>query len=290
MLLRGRPVDLTRPLLVGILNVTPDSFSDGGQLPDPGAVLQRARALVADGADVLDLGGESTRPGAREVSEAEEIARVLPPLHLLARQLAVPLSIDTRRASVARAALEAGASMVNDVSGFGDPDMGCVVAQAGAAWVLMHMPHPVGHMAATALPDDVTEGVHRVLHDLRSCVERAVAAGVPRTQLAVDPGIGFGKTLAQNLALLRSGDALATLGVPLYLGPSRKSFLAAICQARGRDAPVHDRLAGTAAAVTVAVLAGAAFVRVHDVRAMRQVLDVATALREASVVQAGPGG
>jgi dihydropteroate synthase len=267
MNLHGQALDLTRPLLVGILNVTPDSFSDGGTLHGTGAVLRRAQAMVLAGADLLDIGGESTRPGAQEVSEAEELARVLPAIERLATVLTVPLSIDTRRASIARAALLAGAAMVNDVSGFSDPDMADVVANAGAAWVLMHMPHPVGDMPASqrsgAMPADTTAGVRRVLDDLRASLDRAVLAGVPRGQLAVDPGIGFGKTLAQNLALLRAGDAIS--------------------QARGREAPVDQRLPGTAAAVTAAVLAGAAFVRVHDVAAMRQVLDVATALRDAAV-------
>lgn len=285
MLLRGRPVDPTRPQLVGILNVTPDSFSDGGALPDRDAVLRRARAMLLAGADLLDIGGESTRPGAAEVSIEQELARVLPAIELLAANLDVALSIDTRRAIVAQAALQAGAAMVNDVSGFGDPGMGAVVAAHGAAWVLMHMPHPVGDMAAAtrtgAMPGDVPGGLQRIADDLRLAVDRAVAAGVPRSQLAVDPGIGFGKTLAQNLALLRPGGPLATLGLPLYLGPSRKSFIAAICAARGRLTPPDQRLPGTAAAVTAAVLAGAAFVRVHDVEAMRQVMDVATALRDA---------
>ncbi len=283
MLLRGRALDLTRPQLVGILNVTPDSFSDGGALANAQAVLRRAEAMLLAGADLLDIGGESTRPGATAVSIEQELERVLPAIELLTANLDVALSIDTRRAIVARAALQAGAAMVNDVSGFGDAGMAAVVASHGAAWVLMHMPHPLGDMAAAKMPGDVPGGLQRIADDLRLAVDRAVAAGVPRSQLAVDPGIGFGKTLAQNLALLRPGGPLATLGLPLYLGPSRKSFIAAICAARGRETPPNQRLPGTLAAVTAAVLAGAAFVRVHDVEAARQAMDVAMALRDAQV-------
>ena len=279
MRLGGRELDLTRPLLVGILNVTPDSFSDGGQLPDAQAVLARASQMLDDGADLLDIGGESTRPGAEPVGVDVELQRVLPAFAAL-QGLPVPLSIDTRRAKVADAALELGAVMVNDVSGFGDPDMGAVVARHGAAWVLMHMPHAVGAMPqsgrAGAMPAGVAVGLERVAQDLEAAVQRAVAAGVDRRQIAVDPGVGFGKTLQQNLAFLRGGGPLATLGLPLYLGPSRKSFIGAVS-----GAPVGDRVWGTAAAVTAAVLGGAAFVRVHDVAAMRQVVDVATALRDA---------
>ncbi|MFZ4579264.1 MAG: dihydropteroate synthase [Myxococcota bacterium] len=280
MRLGARELDLSRPLLVGILNVTPDSFSDGGNLPDLEAVLRRAEAMVRDGADLLDLGGESTRPGAHPVSVQVELDRVLPAVEALRARLDVPLSVDTRRAAVAEPALRLGATMINDVSGFGDPDMGRVVANAGAAWVLMHMPHAMGQMGASlrseGMPEGVYEGLERITADLAEVVDRAVTAGVERGQLALDPGIGFGKTLGQNLALLRGAGSLVRLGLPVYLGPSRKSFIGAIC-----GAPTDDRLMGTAAAVTAGALAGAAFLRVHDVRQMRQVLDVAIALRDA---------
>lgn len=280
MRLGARELDLSRPLLVGILNVTPDSFSDGGNLPDLEAVLRRAQEMVRDGADLLDLGGESTRPGAHPVSVQIELDRVLPAVEALRARLDVPLSVDTRRAAVAEPALRLGAMMINDVSGFGDPDMGRVVANARAAWVLMHMPHAMGQMGASlrseGMPEGVNEGLERITADLAQVVERAVTAGVERGQLALDPGIGFGKTLGQNLALLRGAGSLVRLGLPVYLGPSRKSFIGVIC-----GAPTDDRLMGTAAAVTAGVLAGAAFLRVHDVRQMRQVLDVAIALRDA---------
>lgn len=290
MRLRDRDYDLKKPLLVGILNLTPDSFSDGGQLQDIDEVLARAEQMLADGADILDLGGESTRPHAQPVTAEEEAARVLPALDALARRLDAPLSIDTRRASVAREALGLGATMVNDVSGFEDPDMGKLVAQTGAAWVLMHMPHAVGQMEwAQKHPkvlESPQEALQQIADDLERIVTRALDAGVQRGQLALDPGLGFGKSVAQNLLLLRPGlrldrglqsaGPLARLGLPLYVGPSRKSFLGAIT-----GAPVEDRLGATAAAVTAAVLAGVAFVRVHDVRMMRQVLDVAVAIRDA---------
>jgi dihydropteroate synthase len=281
MRLRDRDFDLRKPLLVGIVNLTPDSFSDGGQIQTQDDLLRRAEQLVRDGADLLDLGGESTRPNAPPVTAEEEAERVLPAIAAIAQRLDVAISVDTRRAAIAHEALQRGAAMVNDVSGFGDPEMGEVVARAGAAWVLMHMPHAVGAMAwsqkVAALPEDPDAAVGQIAADLAAAVARAERAGVARTQLAIDPGIGFGKSLRQNLALLRRCDGLLQLGLPLYLGPSRKSFLGAIT-----GAPVDDRLGATAAAVTAAVLAGAAFVRVHDVRVMRQVLDVATAIRDAA--------
>lgn len=281
MRLGGRELELQRPLLVGILNLTPDSFSDGGELLEPGKALQRARMLVEQGADLLDLGGESTRPGASEVSEQEELERVVPAVRAITAALAIPVAVDTRRARVAAAALQAGATMINDVSGFSDPDLGQVVARADAAWVLMHMPHQIGAMgwsqAAADWPVDLDEAIVRIATELQETVARALAAGVARSQLAVDPGIGFGKTVEQNLALLRPQAALAKLGLPLYLGPSRKSFLRAVARPGTADAPL-DREFGTAAAVAAAVWAGAAFVRVHRVAAMRQVMDTALAI------------
>lgn len=281
MRLRDRDYDLRKPLLVGILNVTPDSFSDGGQLRDLDDVLRRAEQLQRDGADILDLGGESTRPGAAPVSPQTELNRVLPAVEAIAARLDLPVSVDTRRAAIAAQALRVGATMINDVSGFRDPDMGRIVAQHGAAWVLMHMPHAVGQMLwsqkTKQLQDDPQAALQQIADELAEAVARALASGVARAQLAVDPGIGFGKSLQQNLALLRPSAALSGLGLPLYFGPSRKSFLGAIT-----GTPVDERLGATAAAVTAAVLAGAAFVRVHDVRMMRQVLDVATAIRDAA--------
>lgn len=284
MQLVGRTLDLARPQLVGILNLTPDSFSDGGELPDLAAVIGRAEQLVAAGADLLDVGGESTRPGAQAVPVDEELARVIPAIAQLTRRFAVPVSIDTRKCAVARAALSAGAAMVNDTSGAVQPEMAALVAQSGAGWVLMHAPHPMGQMgwstAVAALPADPASAVAQIAADLQAAVQFALSAGVDRRQLAIDPGIGFGKSVAHNLALLRPQPALGTIGLPLYLGPSRKSFLHKVLRAN-KPADPRDLGWATAAAVTAAVLAGAALVRVHDVAAMRHVVDVATALRDA---------
>jgi len=278
MRLGTRVLDLERTHLVGILNLTPDSFSDGGELPSVDAALRRAEAMVEAGADLLDVGGESTRPGAAAVSTEQEIERVLHVVRALAQRFDTPVSIDTRKASVAAPCIEAGALMVNDVSGFGDPQMGALVARTGVAWVLMHMPNAVGDMGWTEragpMPADLFDGLQRVADDLHAAVKRACEAGVRRQQLAVDPGIGFGKTLAQNLAFLRHPGPIARLDLPVFIGPSRRSFIGAISASE-----VGDRLMGTAAAVTAAVLGGASFVRVHDVAAMRQVVDVAHAIR-----------
>ncbi len=292
MQLHGRTLDLRSPQLVAIVNLTPDSFSDGGELPTLTDVLRRVEQLCEQGADLLDLGGESTRPGAQAVDEQEEVRRVVPAVAAIAARFSVPIAVDTRRASVARAVLGCGAAMINDVSGFSDPAMADAVRAAGAAWVLMHMPHAVGQMQASlrtaAIPADVDAAIDAITLELQDSVARAVQAGVLRSQLAIDPGLGFGKSVAQNLALLLPQPRLASLGLPLYLGPSRKSFLAAVSRDRAiekghgkpRELPANDRLGATAAAVTAAVLANAAFVRVHDVAIMRQVIDIATSLRD----------
>jgi dihydropteroate synthase len=286
MKLGARAIDLSRPHVVGILNITPDSFSDGGELADVEAVLTRAGRMVDAGVDLLDIGGESTRPGASAVCADIELNRVLPAIEALARHHDVPLSIDTRRATVADAALSAGASMVNDVSGFADPAMAEVVRRHGAAWVLMHMPHPVGEMQCSertkTMAIDTDTGLEQVAETLQRAVDRACAAGVPRSQLAVDPGIGFGKSLAQNLAFLHANTPIDRLDLPVFIGPSRKSFIGAIT---GGD--VEGRLMGTAAAVAAVVFAGAVFVRVHDVAEMRQVVDVAWAIRQSAVRRSG---
>lgn len=271
------------PRLVAVLNVTPDSFSDGGQLADLRAVVARGIQCADEGADLLDLGGESTRPGAVAITEQEELRRVVPAVAALVQSQPLPVWVDTRRASVAAAALAAGAAGINDVSGFADPDMAGVVAAAGVRWVLMHMPHAVGHMRASAavetMPAGLPAGVAQVVADLRDAVERAVCAGASRSQLIVDPGVGFGKTAMQNAALCAVPPELLGLGLPVYVGPSRKSFLAAL--GRNPSQPPADRQWGTAAAVTAAVLGGAQYVRVHDVAAMRQVIDIAAAVRAA---------
>ena len=264
-------IRLDGPLVMGIVNLTPDSFSDGGGLPDLEAALTHARAMVAEGAALVDVGGESTRPGARPVPEEEELARILPFVRRASRELGVPLSVDTRKAAVARSALEAGASVVNDVSGFAhDPLMASVVARAGAGAVLMHMRGEPTTMGALATYQDVAA---EVAAELEVAVERARSAGVPDAALVLDPGLGFAKTAAQSMALLRDLEPLHALGFPVLVGPSRKSFLGAVV-----GVPPRERGPGTVAACVVAYLGGARIFRVHDVGPVAQALAVAHAI------------
>jgi dihydropteroate synthase len=257
---------------MGILNVTPDSFSDGGRFTDPDAALAHGLGMVEAGADIIDVGGESTRPGAASVPAAEEARRVLPVIASLAGRSGAVLSVDTTKASVARAALEAGAHIVNDVSALTfDPDMVHVARESNGGVVLMHMRgSPLTMQADPHYADVVAE----VAAMLRERVAAAVAAGIDRRRLAVDPGIGFGKTVAHNVRLLRRLDALAGLGLPVLVGLSRKSFLGALT---GRDVP--GRTAASVAGMLMAVLNGAHIVRVHDVEATVDALRVAEALR-----------
>lgn len=269
----GQLLDWQRPLVMGVLNLTPDSFSDGGTYPSLDAVEQRARALVADGAEILDLGGESTRPGAAKVDAATELDRVLPAVQRLARaRLPALLSVDTSKAMVADAALTHGASIVNDVTALADPHMAQVVARHGSAVILMHMrgePRTMqqGHIHY----DDVVAEVSASLH---AACERAVAAGIERAKVWLDPGIGFGKELPHNLALTRHLCTIAEIGQPVVYGPSRKRFLG---QLTGRDVDARDP--ATAAACVAAILYGAHVLRVHDAHAVRDAVAVATALR-----------
>ena len=270
------PVALDRPLIVGILNVTPDSFSDGGQLRDAAAVLARAAELVRDGAGMLDVGGESTRPGrTAEVPLEEELRRTIPVVELLARELEdTPLSIDTVKAGVARAALAAGAAVVNDVAGLRlDGAMGDVVARAGAGLVLMHSRGTNLELASYAHVEYGDDLVGTVIAELRAGMRRATEAGIAPAAVAVDPGLGFGKTPAQSLALLDALDAFQCLDRPLYVGPSRKRFLG---DATGLPAEARDT--ASAAACALAWERGARVFRVHNVRRAREALAVAHAL------------
>lgn len=270
----GRTLALgRRTLVMGILNVTPDSFADGGAYPDPGRAVEAALALEEAGADIIDVGGESTRPGAARLSAAEEAGRVVPVLRRLAPRLRAPVSVDTYKAEVARQAIDHGAAIVNDVSALGhDPGLAAVVAEAGVPLVLMHMRGRSRDMYRYADYDDVAR---QVVDELRSAIERAMAAGVSRNQLVVDPGLGFAKRSAQTFAVLAQLDALAALDRPILVGPSRKSFLR---EAVG-ERPPGDREWGTAAAVASAVLLGAHVVRVHGVREMVQVVRTADRVR-----------
>ena len=277
-----------RPWLVGILNLTDDSFAGDGVGDDVDAALRRAEAMLDAGAEILDVGAESSRPGAVEVPAAQEAARVAAVIDAICRRFDAPVAVDTRRAATARAALHAGARMVNDTSGAPTAAMATAVRDAGAHWVLMHVPHRLGQMgwssADAAIQDDRDAGVARVVADLEAMVAAAEALGVPTERLTVDPGIGFGKTAAQNLVFLRPLEALSRLGRPLYVGPSRKSVLGVVT---GRG--VDERLMATAAAVTAAILAGARYVRVHDVAEMRDVVDVAWAIRQGDATPVARG-
>jgi dihydropteroate synthase len=258
---------------MGIVNVTPDSFSDGGELLDPEAATKRALGMVLDGADILDIGGESTRPGSAEVPAEVELERVMPVIERLRVETEVPISIDTRKADVAVEALRAGATIVNDVSAGADPGMFDAVHASGAGMVLMHMQGEPGTMQAQPHYDDVVAEVHGFL---RQRVDEAVRTGIDRDHLCIDPGIGFGKTLEHNLLLLRDVRVLLDLGLPVLVGPSRKRFLGSIL---GTEA--GDRLEGTAAAVAWLAAEGVHVVRVHDVREMARVTRVVDAISRA---------
>ncbi|HZF14213.1 MAG TPA: dihydropteroate synthase [Thermoanaerobaculia bacterium] len=276
---------------MGILNLTPDSFSDGGLFLDPEPAVERGLALLAEGADLLDLGAESTRPGggvygagARTVPVDEELARLLPVLAGLRRQTDAPLSVDTRKGEVARQALAAGADLVNDVSAVAnpDPDLGRAVARAGCPLVLMHSR---GDLTTMQQEIHFADLLAEVRAELCQAVERAVAAGIDPAQLVLDPGIGFGKTAPQNLLLLRRLDAFADLGRPLLVGASRKSFLGKL--GGGPPSPPERRLGGSLAAVGWAARQGAAMVRVHDVAETVQFLAAWEAIATATPEGAG---
>ena len=261
-----------RTLVMGIVNVTPDSFSDGGMFDGTDDAVKHGIALVADGADILDVGGESTRPGADPVEPEQEIARVVPTIErLVAETPGTAISVDTRRAEVARAAIEAGAAIVNDVSAAADPGTLPLVRDSGAGLVLMHMQGEPRTMQQHPRYDDV---VAEVRDALARRIGTAVAARITRQHLCVDPGIGFGKDLGHNLALLHDIAAFRQLRVPLMVGASRKRFIG---QLTGVDDPA-ERLEGTAGAVAWCAAQGVDIVRVHDVRAMARVVAVVDAI------------
>jgi dihydropteroate synthase len=253
----------SRVYLMGIVNVTPDSFSGDGVV-DPGAAVEQGLQMVAEGADLLDVGGESTRPGHQPVTAKTELDRVLPVVTRLAREAGVPVSVDTWKLPVAEAAAAAGATIINDVWGLQrSPDLAALAAREGLGLVVMH------NQRGTEYADLMGE----MLASLRRSMAIAEAAGVPADRVIVDPGIGFGKTAEQNLVVLRRLAELTTLERPLLVGTSRKSFIGRIL-----DLPVEDRLEGTAASVAVSILRGADIVRVHDIRAMARVVRVTEAL------------
>ena len=271
--LRGSEAVLgERTWVMGVLNVTPDSFSDGGLYADPGAAVARGLALFEAGADIVDVGGESTRPGGAPMDAETEIRRVVPVIDGLRRQARGLLSVDTTKARVAAAALDAGAEIVNDVSGFSyDPELAPLVAKRGVPAILMHLRGDFAAMHRDPVYSDV---MGEVVAELRQALERAEAAGVPRAQVILDPGIGFSKAAAHSLEVIRRLPEMAVLDRPVLAGPSRKSFIGRVL-----DRPAGERLMGTAAAVAACVLGGAHIVRVHDVGEMVQVVRMCDAIR-----------
>jgi len=267
----GRKLSLDRTLIMGVLNVTPDSFSDGGLFLRPDDALRRAEEMASEGADLIDIGGESSRPGAEPVPLEEELRRVLPVVREASRRLPLPISVDTYKAEVARRALEEGASIVNDISALRfDPKMAEVVADHRAPVVLMHMKGTPRDMQRNPYYEDVVGEVEAFLKERR---EAAVRAGIPEGNIILDPGIGFGKRVEDNLQLLKHLDRLVALGNPVLVGTSRKSFIGAVL-----DLPVEERLEGTLATLVLAVAKGAKLLRVHDVRPAVRAVRMAEAI------------
>jgi len=265
-----------RTLVMGVLNVTPDSFSDGGKFHQPELAVEHALAMERAGADILDIGGESTRPGSEETPASEELNRILPVLEGLRDRLKIPVSVDTRRSTVAELAIRAGAQIINDVSGLrSDPGIAEVAARRRVPLVLMHMRGDPRTMQKGPFAREVMKDVMQGLH---KSVAIARKAGVAKSQIILDPGIGFGKSYAQNFELIQQLPQLAKLDYPLLLGTSRKGFLGATLARDGKPAPSEERLWGTAATVTASILNGAHIVRVHDVAEMVQVARVADCL------------
>jgi len=275
-------VEPHEPVVVGILNVTPDSFSDGGRWPTLEAQVAAGERLAAEGADYVEVGGESTRPGAQPVPLEEELRRVIPVVRELKRRLRVPVAVDTSKAEVARSALQEGASLINDVTALrGDPAMADVLADSEALVVLMHMRGTPRTMQQAPRYKDV---VGEIIEFFRERMEFAEARGIRRERVILDPGIGFGKLVSHNLEILKDLHRFEALGRPLMVGVSRKSFIGAVT---GR--PVTEREIGTAVANVFALLGGASYLRVHDVKAARDTISLVKAIREASRVYDGVG-
>ncbi len=267
----GRPLDLGRPLVMGILNVTPDSFSDGGHFFCLDKALAHARQMVADGADIIDIGGESTRPGAPEVSVEEELFRIVPVIEALANSVSVPISIDTMKSAVMRAAWQHGAGLINDVSALqADAEALATVAELGAPVCLMHMKGTPRTMQKHPEYQDVCAEVFAFLSQR---AEVCMAAGIPRDRIVLDPGIGFGKRVVHNLALLKHLPDLIRSGYPVLIGVSRKSFIGKVL-----DLPVEERLEGGLALAVIAAWQGVRIIRTHDVAATARALQMTSAL------------
>jgi len=257
-----------RTHIMGVLNLTPDSFYDGGRFMDVNAAVEHALQMEADGADIIDIGGESTRPGAEEINTDEELARVMPIIERLVDQIQVPISIDTYKSKVARNALQAGVQIVNDISGLRfDLQMAATAAEFGATVIIMHIKGQPKNMQVNPTYSDLMGEIISYLHDSKNL---AIKANIPAKQIVVDPGIGFGKKLMDNYEILRRMGELRALGCPILVGPSRKSFIGNVLHL-----PPDERLEGTAAAVACAILNGADIVRVHDVKEMKRVVTIA---------------
>lgn len=271
----GRKLELSRPLVMGVLNVTPDSFSDGGQFVNVDAAIQHALAMINEGADIIDIGGESTRPGADPVKTSEEIVRVEPVIAALRRESDICISIDTYKSSTARAALKAGADMVNDISALRmDSMMPTLLAESDVPVVLMHMKGEPKNMQASPVYDNCVDEIKQFFGErLAFCQE----FGIVPDRIVLDPGIGFGKRLEDNLQILSSLDQFVELGQPILIGASRKSFINRLHQSNN---PADSRLGGSVAAALAAVERGAAIVRVHDVAATVEALKVAEAINK----------
>src|SRR5437899_4632486 len=277
---RGTLVLGRKTLVMGVLNVTPDSFSDGGKYLNVRQAVEHALQMQRDGADIIDIGAESTRPGSAEIPVAEELARLLPVLESLRGKLKIPISVDTQKAAVGEIAIGAGAAMINDVSGLRhDPQLAEVVAHHGVPLVLMHMRGTPRTMQKLPFAKDVMK---EALNGLRNSALIARKAGIAKNKIVVDPGIGFGKSLEQNYELLAKLDEIAKLGYPLLVGTSRKGFLGKTLARNGEPAPSEQRIWGTAATVTASILGGAHIVRVHDVAEMVQVARVVDAILHAT--------
>jgi dihydropteroate synthase len=270
--IKGGEIELgKRTLVMGVLNVTPDSFSDGGLYFDKQLAIDRALQMVEEGADIIDIGGESTRPFSDPVPLEEELRRVIPVIEAIAPKVAVPISIDTYKAKVASEALQAGASIVNDISGLRfDPDLARVVSEHGAGLILMHIKGTPKTMQLDPHYEDV---ILEIKEFLKESIKKAESEGVHPDSIVIDPGIGFGKKLNHNLEIFRRLRELEELGKPILVGPSRKSFIGEIL-----GVPVSERLYGTLGAVAYCALKGVHIVRVHDVKAVRQVLDIIDAI------------
>ena len=267
-----RSLSLRRPLIMGILNVTPDSFSDGGRHYDTDRAVETALRMEAEGADIIDIGGESTRPGAPAVSSEEECSRIIPVIERLAGKLSCAMSVDTWKSGVADRAVSAGAEIINDISGFTfDPAMASVAAAQGAGVVLMHTRGTPDTMQRDTAYHDL---MGEIAAGLRQSLLLARAAGIDDDRIALDPGIGFGKDATGNMEIIRRLSELSLFGLPLLVGPSRKSFIGTVLGRKQTD----DRLFGTAATVALSVAHGASILRVHDVQAMRDVADMAHAI------------